>query len=66
MRNQLMSMLYPTILIVVKEVLLVGTWVCIGVTMPIVGTTARTAHIKLQGTIHQGKTAVKNQYVITV
>ena len=64
MRNPLTSMLYLTILIVVKEVLLVGTRALIGVTMPAAGMTARTVHIKLQGTIHPGKTPVENQYVI--
>ena len=59
MRNPLTSMLYPTILIIAKEVLSVGTRALIEVTMVAIGTTARTIHIRLQRTIHPGKTAIK-------
>ena len=57
MRNLLTSMLYLTILIIAKENLLTGTRVPIKITMATVGTTARTIHIRLQGTIYPGKTA---------
>ena len=42
MKNPLTSMLYPTVLIIVKEVLLMGTAALIEITMSTVGTTART------------------------
>ena len=48
-----------------QEVLLIGTGALIEVTMSTVGTTARTIHIRLQGTIHPGRTA-KNHCVTTV
>ena len=51
-------MLYPTVIITVKEVLLTGTEAPIKITMSAVGTTARTTH--------PGKTATKNQCVTTV
>ena len=51
-------MLYPTILMTVKEVLLTGIEAPIKVTMSAVGTTART--------IHPGQIATKNQCVTTV
>ena len=55
MRNPLISMLYPTVIITVKEVLLTGTESPIKITMSAVETTARTNH--------PGKTVAKNQCV---
>ena len=66
MKNTLISMLYPTALIIAKDVLLIGTGAHIEVTMSTVGTTARTINIRLQGTICPGKTPAKNQCVTTV
>ena len=51
-------MLYPTIIITVKEVLLTGTETPIRITMSAVKTTART--------IYPGKIATKNMFVTTV
>ena len=65
MKNPLTSMLYPIILLIAKEVLSVGTVAFIEVIVVISGTTARTIHFKLKGTIHPGKAVIKNQYVIT-
>ena len=66
MRNPLTSMLHLTILIIVKEILSVGTGVLIEATMVEVGTTTIRIYIGLQRTIHPGKAVIKNQYVITV
>ena len=58
MTNPLISMLYPTTIITVKEVLLTGTGAPLKITMSAVGTTAKT--------IHPGRIATKNQCVTTV
>ena len=58
MRNPLIAILYPTIIITVKKVLLTGAKAPIKITMSAVGTTART--------IHPGKIATKSQCVTTV
>ena len=59
-------MLYPTALIIVKEVLLIGTRALIEVTMTMLGTTARTIHIRLLGAIQPGREAARNQCVANV
>ena len=64
MRNPLTSVLYLTVLLVI-EVLLVGTRVVTKVPISTVGTTTTAILSRLQGTIHPSKAAIKDQHVIT-
>ena len=65
MKHPLTSIVYLTILIV-KEVLLVGTRALTEVPIATIETTTKAILSRLQGTFHLSRAAIKNQHVITV